>query len=431
MIELLPFIISGLVAGSLYGLAGLGLVLTYRTSGVFNFAHGAIAAAAALVFYTLHVEHGIAWPIAALVTVLLFAFVVGTLLEIVTRPLADAPDAVVVIGTVGLLLGVQGVLYLVYGNVTRSTPAFLPESGFRAGDVFITWGQVISVVVAALGAAMLYVFLQRARLGVAMRAVVDNARLVDLSGERPEHIRRAGWALGSGSAAVAGILLAPTLNLDVSLLTLLVVQAFGACAIGLFSSLPMTFAGGMVIGVAASVATKYLTEQPLSGVPPTVPFLVLIAVLLLVPLGKLPGSRYGRRSLVAAAPAPTSTRRKAMSLATGLAALMAVPFFVGTKLPVWTTGLAYAVVFGSLALLVWGSGQISLCHGAFLAIGTTTMAHLNSAGVPWLPALVLAGLAAVPVGALVAIPAIRLSGIYLALATLGFGIFMQIGRAHV
>jgi branched-subunit amino acid ABC-type transport system permease component len=422
--DYLPFVVAGLVAGSLYGLAGLGLVLTFRTSGVFNFAHGAIAAGAAFVFYSLHDTHGLAWPLAAIITIGVFSLVVGPLLELITRPLAGAPDAVVVIGTVGMLLGVQGLLYLVYGNGARNTPTFLPESGFTAGEVFITWAQVISVGVAAVGALLLYWFLQTSRLGVSMRAVVDNPQLVDLSGEAPARIRRAGWALGSAVAAIAGILLAPTLSLDVNLLTLLVVQAFGACAIGLFSSLPLTFVGGMVIGLAASLATKVFTEQPLTGIPPTVPFIVLVAVLLLVPVAKLPGARSGRRNLVAVAPEPLTRSTVLIAGAVGMAAIL-LPFVVDTKLPVWTTGLAYVVVFGSLSLLTWGSGQISLCHAAFLAVGTTSMAWLCDHGVPWVPALFLAGLSAVPFGVLVAVPALRLSGIYLALATLGFGIFMQ------
>jgi branched-subunit amino acid ABC-type transport system permease component len=422
--EYLPFLVAGLVAGSLYGLAGLGLVLTFRTSGVFNFAHGAIAAGAAYVFYSLHDTHGVPWPMAGVITIAAFSLVVGPLLELLTRPLAGAADSVVVIGTVGLLLGVQGILYLVYGNAARNTPTFLPESGFTVSGVSIAWAQVISVAVAAIGAGGLYLFLQRAPLGVAMRAVVDNPTLVDLSGSAPHRIRRAGWALGSAVAAIAGILLAPTLSLDVNLLTLLVVQAFGACAVGFFSSLPLTFVGGLVIGVAASLATKVFTEQPLTGIPPTVPFLVLIAVLLVVPVAKLPGGRAGRRSVVAAAPPPLT--RRTLSFAVVLAAAAGVvPFVVDTKLPVWTTGLAYVVVFSSLALLIWGSGQLSLCHAAFLAVGTTSMAWLTEHHVPWVVALLLAGLAAVPFGALVAIPALRLSGIYLALATLGFGIFMQ------
>jgi ABC-type branched-subunit amino acid transport system permease subunit len=98
---------------------------------------------------------------------------------------------------------------------------------------------------------------------------------------------------------------------------------------------------------------------------------------------------------------------------------------VGPKLPVWTSALSYVVIFGSLALLVWTSGQISLCHMAFAAVGATTMSHMTHDHLPWLVSLLLAGLLTVPIGALVAIPAIRLSGIYLALITLGFGILMQ------
>jgi ABC-type branched-subunit amino acid transport system permease subunit len=93
---------------------------------------------------------------------------------------------------------------------------------------------------------------------------------------------------------------------------------------------------------------------------------------------------------------------------------------------VYTNGLVFVVIFLSLALLVWTSGQLSLCHAAFVAVGATTFSHLTAgAGVPWGVALVLAGLAVIPVGALVALPAVRLSGIYLALATFGFGVLMQ------
>src|SRR3954470_14772437 len=114
MSSLLPFIIAGVVTGSLYGLAGLGLVLTYRTSGVFNFGHGAIGAGAAFLFYTLHVSQGWAWPLAALITLVLFGIVGGWLMELITRGLGDVPEAVVVVATVGILLAIQGTLFLIY-----------------------------------------------------------------------------------------------------------------------------------------------------------------------------------------------------------------------------------------------------------------------------------------------------------------------------
>jgi branched-subunit amino acid ABC-type transport system permease component len=421
----LPFVITGIVTGSLYGLAGMGLVLTYRTSGVFNFGHGAIAAGAAFCFYSLLDTYGLPWPVAAAITLGLFGVVVGWAMERITRSLGDAPEAVVVVVTVGLALGVQGLLFWRYGNVTRYLPEFLPTGGFTVLGVNVSWGQVISVTLASLSAGGLYVFLRRSRLGVAMRAVVDNPTLIALTGERPAKVRMAAWAIGSGFAALSGMLLAPTLGLDATLLTLLVIQAFGACAIGLFSSLPLTYAGGLVVGVAASVATRYLTERPLSALPGTMPFLILVAVLLAVPVARLPKRRVSARSLVPDVK-PLPPKVAGGLAAAGLLFLVVVPHVVGTYLPVWTSGLIKAVIYISLALLVWTSGQISLCHAGFLAIGATTMAHLTQgAGLPWGIALVLAGLCTVPIGALVAIPAIRLSGLYLALATLGFGFLLQ------
>jgi len=105
--------------------------------------------------------------------------------------------------------------------------------------------------------------------------------------------------------------------------------------------------------------------------------------------------------------------------------LLLVPVFAGPRLPVYTNGLAFVLIFLSLGLLVWTSGQISLCQAAFAAVGATTFAHLTGAGVPWSVALVLAGLATVPLGVMVALPAIRLSGVFLALATFGFGILVE------
>ena len=425
MSEILPFLVAGLVTGSLYGLAGLGLVLTYRTSGVLNLAHGAIAAAAAFLFYTLHTEQGLPWPLAAVMVLAAFGLIGGLFLERVTRSLGDVPVAVVIVATVGLLLGIIGLLSLIYGHASRAFPDFLPTSGFSVSDVNITWSQVIAFLIASGSAVGLYLFLQRSRLGVAMRAVVDDRTLVSLTGQKPARVRAIAWIIGNTFAALSGILLAPGLGLDSILLTLLVVQAFGACAIGRFTSLPLTYAGGLFVGVAASLATRYLTRPPLNGLPSTVPYLVVIVVLLAVHPRKLPQVGAGVRSL-AAGPSGIDRRVAGVGALAGLVGLLFVPALVGSKLPVWINGLIYVVIFGSLALLVWLSGQISLCHMAFAAFGATTFAHLTvDWKVPWGPALLLAGLCTAPTGALVAVPAIRTSGIYLAVLTLGFGIFLQ------
>ena len=135
-----------------------------------------------------------------------------------------------------------------------------------------------------------------------MRGVVDNPELLDLGGTSPATVRRWAWIIGSSFAVLAGILLAPTLNLDATVLTLLVVQAFGAAAIGRFSSLPLTYVGGLVIGILASVATKYVVtgSAALAGLPASIPFIVLFLVLIFTPRSKLADRRVSR-------PLPTAT----------------------------------------------------------------------------------------------------------------------------
>jgi ABC-type branched-subunit amino acid transport system permease subunit len=220
------------------------------------------------------------------------------------------------------------------------------------------------------------------------------------------------------------MLLAPSTGLDALLLTLLVVQAFGAAAVGRFTSLPLTYAGGLVIGVGGSLSTKYVADFPtLSGLPPSLPFIVLFGVLLLTPKGRFVESG-GKRLLHERA--PMAPRLQWGGRIAVIAGFVVAPQVVGTRLPVFANALIFILVFLSLRLLVKTSGQVSLCHAAFAAMGAAAFSHFaHGAGLPWLAALLLAALATLPIGALVAIPAIRLSGLYLALATFGFGILLE------
>ncbi|MGH9000307.1 MAG: ABC transporter permease subunit [Acidimicrobiia bacterium] len=438
----MPFVIVGVVTGSLYGLAALGLVLTYRTSGVFNFAHGALAAAAAYGFFTLHFEWGWPWPLALLVAVGTLGGVGGVLLERLSRGLTGVRTATIIVATVGLLLFVQGFLYWRYGLARRNFPEFLPTGTvFTLYDVTISWAQLINVGVGAASFVGLFFFLRRTRLGVGMRAVVHSPELLGLAGTSPVRVRVISWVIGSSFAALTGILISPTLiGIDAILLTALVVQAFGAVAIGRFSSLPLTYLGGIGVGVLAAVAQKYLTEPPYNGLPPVTPFLVLIAVMLVTKARKLPAGA-GRLAGTAARGVRFPVPVRAGGIIAGLGLLIAVPELVSTRLPVYAAALAFVVLFLSLSFLTRVSGQISLAHSAFLAIGGVTMSHLTvrsygatgtgnigevaGTGIPWPVALIGAGLVTGLVGALLAVPAMRVTGVYLALVTFGFGLLID------
>lgn len=424
--DLVPFVIAGLVTGSVYGLAAVGLVLTYKTSGIFNFAHGAMATVSAYGFYSLYVDQGLPWFWAAVVCVLVLGPVMGLVLEALTRMVARATLELQIAATIGVLLLVQGGVTLLYGQVeVRTVPVFLSTSTFTVGDTVVQWSDAITFLVAVAVTAILSAGLVLLRRGVAMRAVVDDPDLLDLTGTSAATTRRLAWSVGAALASLSGVLFAPLLPLDPLLLTLLVVQAFGAAAIGRFTSLPVTFAGGLAIGVAASLATRQFTEGLWAGIPSAMPFLALFLVLLLMPRRFL-----STRERPAARTRPSWRAPGPLQVVTGLgviAFLATVPSFAGIHLTDWTVALAMTIVFLSLGLLVRTSGQASLCHVGFTAIGASAFARLTvDQGLPWFVALLLAGLVAVPVGAVLAIPAIRLSPLYLALATFGFGIVLQV-----
>ncbi|HVA73498.1 MAG TPA: branched-chain amino acid ABC transporter permease/ATP-binding protein [Acidimicrobiales bacterium] len=421
----LPFIVIGLATGAVYGLGGMGLVLTYKTSGIFNVGYGAVAAADVFVFYFLRVNEGLSWPLTAAICLLVVAPVLGLLLEVLARSLHNATETVKVVATVGLILIVEAIGYLWNPYQAPTFPYILPQSTVRMLGVNVTWANIIIFLFSVVSAAVLYWFFRSVRLGVVMRGVVDNPDLVSMSGDDPVLVRRWAWVIGTVFAAVAGLMLAPALPVDGVTLPTAIFATFGAAAIGYFTSLPWTFVGGLVVGIATAILDKYSARAVwIGGFAPALPFVILFLVLIVTPRARLATRRFSaqRRTRVSYH-APLRVRLVTGAVAVALLAM--VPSMQAGKIAMWSNALITMILFLSLGLLVRRSGQISLCQFAFAAVGAAAFGHIASAHVPWLFALILATLVAVPVGALIAIPAIRVSGVFLALATLGFGILME------
>ncbi len=425
MSELLPFVIIGITTGSVYGLAAMGLVLTYKTSGIFNFAHGSIAALAAYAYYDLTQLRGLSTPIALVLVVVVLPPLLAVVLERIATRLADATVTMKIVATVGLQLAITSALIAYYGGQGLAFPAFLPVDTVSLIGIQVGVDQLISMGVAASGALAFFLFFRRSRLGVRMRAVVDNPDLLSLSGTGPTAVRRWAWLIGTWFAAISGLLLAPQIGLDALLLTMLVVQAYGAAAVGLFRNLPATYAGGLIIGLLTALTTTFVVgSEALSGLPSAIPFIVLFAVLLIAGRRRLAEVGTHRRAPVSAP--LLSERGTRVVVLTTLVLAVTMPMLVGAKLPVYSNALVFVLIFYSLHLLVHTSGQASLAHAGLVGVGAASFSHLAvGAGLPWLVAVLLAGAIAVPVGMLVAVRAIRLSGLFLALGTLGFGLLLE------
>ena len=199
-----PFVIAGLTTGSLYGLAAMGLVLTYKTSGIFNFAHGAVAAGAAYIFYELNTRNHMSWPLAALIVLFVVAPIAGILTERIARGLADAPPSAKIVATIGLLLMVSGTATALFGAAAINFPQFLPVGTHRVAGVNLGEDQMIAMAVALVSAIGLYSFFKFSKTGVAMRGVVDNPDLLALGGTNAAAVRRWSWIIGAIFACMSG-----------------------------------------------------------------------------------------------------------------------------------------------------------------------------------------------------------------------------------
>lgn len=422
MREVFSFTIAGLVVGSIYAVAASGLVLTYTTSGIFNFAHGAIGMFMAFVYWELRFNAGWPAPLALFLVICVFAPLMGALIErTLMRNLHGASTVTSLVVTIGLMVMLIGLAQSIWEPQARQFISFFGQGGFRVGGVFVTWHQVITVLVAAASAGGFWFLLNRTRTGVAMRAVVDDRGLAALNGASPTRVSMMSWALGSSLAATAGILIAPVLNLEVLNLTLLVVVAYAAAVVGRLRSLPLTFGGAMLLGLLqAYTELRFLHTDRVLGLRGALPTLLLFAVLVLLPEEKL---RVGRVT-GAKAPRVPDLRASLVGGAVLIGATVVISFFLSSADLVRAgQGLVLSIVMLSLVVLTGYGGQVSLAPMTFAGVGAFAMARFGEGGSPL--GLVMAVVMAAPIGALVALPALRLQGLYLALATMAFAVLAE------
>lgn len=422
MKDFLAFTIIGIVTGSIYAVAASGLVLTYTTSGIFNFAHGGIGMFMAFVYWELRFNHNWPAPLALLLVIFVLAPIMGAVIErVLMRNLHGRATGTSLVVTIGLMVMLMGFAQSIWPPASRQFPEFFAGGGFRVFGIFVTTHQVITIAVTAVLAGIFWYLLNKTRLGVAMRAVVDDRNLAALNGASPARISMFSWAMGASLAAVAGILIAPVLNLEILNLTLIVVVAYAAAVLGQLKSLPRTFAGAMILGLStAYLELPFLHTDKIPGLRGALPTLMLFIVLLILPEERLRvGRAVGERG-----PNTPNLNRSIQGAAVLVVAAFGISFlFSNADLVRLGQGLALSIVMLSLVVLTGYGGQVSLAQMTFVGMGAFAMSRFGAGGNPL--GLLMAPLLAAPIGALVALPALRLQGLYLALATMAFGVLAE------
>ncbi|MEV0991230.1 ATP-binding cassette domain-containing protein [Streptomyces sp. NPDC049949] len=441
--DLLVFVLSGLVSGALYALLATGLVLSYSASGLFNFAHGATAYLCALTFYEMH--SGLGWPAvpAALLVVCVLAPGLGWGLDrLMFRRLARVGETAQIVATIGLLVALPAAgLWAVELLGDAGAPVKPAENQFGLpgvgpsparsrqllDGVGVDSDQLITWVVTAVVAVGLWVLMRHTRLGLRLRAAVDNRSLTELRGISADRLSSVAWMISSGLAGLAGVLATPLLGLSAHDFTLFLFVSATAAVIGRFASVPLAFAGGLGLGVLQNLVAGYASfAEGITGFRTAVPFLILFA-------GLLWPARRGRAARIAAQDGEAGAGAVPVDHVAGAAwgrrwgpwavaaVLLGVAFYTVTT-PFWSgllaQGLALGLVFMSFTVVTGLGAMVSLAQGTFVTGAALVAGLLMSRGWPFVAALAVGTCVAAVLGALVALPALRLGGRALALATL-------------
>jgi branched-chain amino acid transport system permease protein len=283
MRDLVQTLVDGLGLGSIYAALALALVLIHRATGIVNFAQGEMGMVATFGAWSL-LNAGL--PLAAAVALALAgAFAGGMLIErVVMRPIEGRPQLSQVIVTLGLFIALGSLAGWIWGHDNHAFPSLFGDGattlfGVRLRtDTLGTIGLLIAVV------ALLQLLLARTRIGLQLRAVAADQVASQLAGVPLGRTLMLGWGLAGALSALAGILIAPSLFLDVTFMRSVLIYAFAAAALGGFDSPLGAVVGGWTIGVAQSLASAYV--DPLGGdLNILVPLIVILAVLLVKPSG--------------------------------------------------------------------------------------------------------------------------------------------------
>jgi branched-chain amino acid transport system permease protein len=421
---------AGLAFGSLAALSGIGLLITYRATGVFNLAHGAIAMVVAYAYWSTAGEAG--WPV--WLAAPLAIGVVGPLIGVLAyggifRGLQrrGAPAAESLVATLGLFVLLVGVVSVVWGLQARRAPALLPTRRISVGSAGIRSDALVDLAVVLVAALLLWLVSTRTRLGLEVRAVVDARQLAELSRVDADRVGALGWAVGAGFAGLTGVLLAPQLSLTPYGLTLVVLETFAVPVVARLSSLPAAVGAALLIGVGQSELTQvhvgsHALSQVLQALQANLLAVVLLVALLVLPrLHELGGDAGSAATFARRGKGDRSRRRELVRYAAGGVLLAAPLTFPSDVLRDAQQVPALAMVFVSLVVLTGYSGQISLGHGGYAGLGALFFA-IFSDDMPELPALLCGMLAAGIVGFLTGYPAIRRRGLFLALTTFAVGV---------
>jgi branched-chain amino acid transport system permease protein len=439
MEQFFGFAIPGIPYGCTYAIVAVGLVLTYQATGVFNFAFGAQAFAAAFIFTVLTQNH--AWPgyLAFLLSVVVISPLIGLAFDrFLFRRISNSNTTAKLVISIAMLVGIPSILPVIFGpqnlddtatifpffnpNVVYFTVLNTPINGIYLAAVSVT----VVVLIALTG------LLRFTNLGLQMRGAVESRRLVQLDGVNSGGVVALAWAISSFMAGLAGVVLAPIYGaFQADTYATLMVAAIAAAAWGLLRSIPIATGVAVLIGVVSTICQGYLPTSSIlySAVLPSLPFFVLVAALLILPGMRSLDLNRDPLATIDPPPPPVAAQSRAPSMdriirvawwiVLAVFAVSMLTWIPKTWEGVFNSGLALSTVLLSVTLITGMAGQLSLFQGTLAGVGAFTSAQLaHHLGLNMLVGGLIGAVLAAVVAIIVALLSLRLRGLGLALMTL-------------
>jgi branched-chain amino acid transport system permease protein len=443
------YVLAGLALGSIYAIASAGLVVTYVSAGVLNFAFGSMAYVVARFYYWLNTEHGWSTTTAGAVSILVMAPLLGMFLYAVLFRFIRGQSALIkIVTTIGLSVALPLIADTLMGTETITSAPGLALSSDQPVHILgtpISTNQIATYGFLLLIVVLGVVVLRLTDVGLRVRAVVDSEAMASISGTNPGRVALGAWAVSATLAGIAGILVAPTNGLDTVHMTILMAAAFAAVVAARLRSL----VGAVVVSLAMGVITDLITEYMPVDSPWTadilgsVPFAVMLIFLIIYAV-RADAASEGERSggpldqaLVPAGQTPTALAsntqpRTRLGAAVGLvpfAVLAFVPLIFSGS-PYWlglvATGLCFSITFLTFTVVTGEGGMLWLSQPIFAGVGALAAAQFVIVWhTPVLVALLLGGVIAAAMGAVMGVLTIRLGQLYVALGTLTFGLLVE------
>jgi branched-chain amino acid transport system permease protein len=280
---LLEVLIGGLLSGVMYSLVAIGFVLIYKTSGVLNFAQGAMVLFAALTFVGI-LDHGVPFFISLVVTLLIMAALGVAVERTVLRPLVNRPPIILFMATLGLAYILEGAAQLIWGTQVHGLNLGFDDTPLAVGDMLVSSFDLFAAAVAAAMVALLFAFFRFTHTGLAFRAVADDPFAALAVGLRLPVIWAIVWTAAGFVALVAGLLWGARLGVQFSL-SLIVLKALPVLVLGGFDSILGAIVGGLLVGASEKLAEVYIGPVFGGGIEIWFAYVAALGFLLVRPTG--------------------------------------------------------------------------------------------------------------------------------------------------